>query len=211
MKWTYYVGQKVKVAVALAIVLGLVILTNIADREYFSNLHASFATVYKDRLVVEDYILQLSDVLHARQLQLFNINSDVGQQTLYHNEIEKVLADYEKTVFTERGSVVFSEFKEELEVLNKLERTYYANQDSLLLRAITRSHDDLSKSLALLSKIQIDEGRNQIKRSEEIVASSYFLSRIELVVIIVAGLIVQMLVMSSRSVTSRFPQNSQMN
>ena len=214
MKWTYFLRQKLKIGLALAIVLGLVVLTNIVDRNYFTRLQASFTSVYKDRLIVEGYILQLSNQLHERHLRLLeNELSAAGRdQQQSDTEIKNVLVEYEKTVFTEEERQVFETFRTQLSVLQELESEYAGSgQDSGLLHQIVSKHAELAGMLNALSRIQIDEGRNQINRSEKIVASSYFLSRIEIVVIIITGLLLQVLLMSTKSVASRFPQNSRLN
>ncbi len=214
MKWTYFLRQKLKIGLALAIVLGLVVLTNIVDRNYFTRLQESFTSVYKDRLIVEGYILQLSNHLHERHLRLLEnkLNPASRDQQQSDNEIKQVLVDYEKTVFTEEEGHVFATFRTQLAALQKLESEYAGSgQDSNLLHQIVTKHGELAGLLNALSRIQIDEGRNQINRSEKIVASSYFLSRIEIVVIIVTGLCLQVLLMSSRSIATGFPQKSHLN
>lgn len=214
MKWTYFLRQKLKIGLALAIVLGLVVLTNIVDRNYFSSLQESFTSVYKDRLIVEGYILQLSNALHERHLRfLDNDLNDVNQiQQQSDNDIKSVMQNYERTVFTKEERNVFEKFRAQLLVLQQLETAYAADQEvNGLLHQIVAKHGELAGLLNALSKIQIEEGRNQITKSENIVASSYLLSRVEIVVIILAGLFLQVLVISSRSITSTFPQNSQLN
>ncbi|HNP95757.1 MAG TPA: hypothetical protein PKJ63_09010 [Cyclobacteriaceae bacterium] len=214
MKWTYYLRQKLKIAVALAMVLGIVIITNIADRNYFVSLHNSFASVYEDRLVVEGYIFQLSNILHNRHLKVLNSSASIGDSWIgkMQEETEQVLSDYEKTAFTKREENEFRNFKNKLQELRKLENEFYARpQDTDLLQFVTTKHIELAVSLNVLSEIQIEEGSSQIDRSEKIVASSYFISRIEIVAIIVAGMIVQILVVLSRPVSTRFSQNSRLN
>ncbi len=74
MEWTYIIQQKMRAATVLAVVFGLILITNRLEKSYFSELQTAFTSVYQDRLVVERYIYQLAGLLH-RKKELTNESS----------------------------------------------------------------------------------------------------------------------------------------
>jgi hypothetical protein len=215
MRWTYYLGQKLKIAIALTVVIVLVLSTSTINRSHFSKLHASFASVYQDRLIVEGYIFQLSNLLndrHRRQLEGKLNALDQSYDGGFDKAIQQIISDYENTRFTEEETLLFNKFKNELRLLANLESEYsQGSQAKESLPQIMIQYNELSILLNSLSDLQIKEGKNQIDKSNNIETMSYFLSRIEIVILIVIGLVVQMLIFSSGSLASRFPQDSRLN
>lgn len=216
MKWTYLIEQKFKIAMALAIVFGLVLITNRINKNHFSELQASFASVYEDRLLVENYIFKLSGILNQRRLCLYDIEGKVRHKQYINtsfDSIESLLADYKKTKFTKNETALFIEFEQGMNKLHQLELNYYST-DTLKnehRNTLESKHQILAGLLSSLSDIQMNEGQNIISESNALIATNNSFSRIEIVILIVIGIIVQMLVIASKPIKDKFPQKPHLN
>lgn len=215
MKWTYRIEQKFKTALALAVVFVLVLATNRVNKSHFSEIQASFNSVYKDRLVVEKYIFQLSALLNQKRLLLYDAAgpaSDIQKSLVVGDSIRKLIDDYQRTKFTESETQLFTDFKAELEQLQKLEKSYFEGESSTSIKYnIESKHQQLAELLSGLSDIQMKEGQSLMDQSNDLIATNNSFSSLEIAILIIMGLVVQVLVLSSKPITARFPQNKNLN
>ena len=219
MKWTYFIIEKIKVAIALAVVLVLVLATNMMDKSHFLELQDSFASVYKDRLVVESYIYKLSGQVHKKKL-LFDYYEQVDasefieKNQILNDTIADLIQDYEKTKLTTTESKFFSDLKMQVAELEKVELKFI-NSSSLdndsLRKSIGEYHQKIAFDLDKLSDVQLSEARNIIDNSKRLIASSNIASQLEICVLILIGFIIQVLIFASKSITTKMPQDRSMN
>jgi hypothetical protein len=217
MKWLYPIAEKIKLALALGIVFVLVISTNMINKSHFSELQESFTSIYEDRLMVENYIYKISGYLSNKKI-LFD-SSQVKMAGVYkinsilNDSIQKLIADYETTKFTQAEALYFSRFKKGYEKLQELEENFLSGKQKHRDKQelIMEKHDDLSVNLDLLSEIQLSESRRILDNSFRIIGSNNMTSRVEIVILIVLGLLVQALIFASKSLKPRFVQKRNLN
>lgn len=70
MKWIYVIEHKLKAALCLGIILFVVLWNNIGESKTMIELGESFNTIYEDRLMAENYIYKMSEIIHQCQLLL---------------------------------------------------------------------------------------------------------------------------------------------
>lgn len=217
MKWTYIIVQKIKMAFSLGIVFVLVFATNMMDKNYFSELQNSFASVYEDRLLVESYIYRLSTRLHKKKMLVGELNRSTSANTQVMNQVHNdtiaaLISKYEETELTKEESLVFNDFKKDLQELFFLEAKYSDTgfKDTLKV-AIEELHRNLARNLDRLSEIQILEGKKHIDNSKRIISASNLTSQVEICILVVIALIVQVLILTSKSMKPKFSQDSSMN
>ena len=216
MKWTYIIKQKTKVATVLAVIFGLMLLTNRIDKGYFSELQASFASVYQDRLLVESYIYQLSGLLHQKR-ELMDEPGELGREEVQlrrknlNDSIESLVASYGQTQLTPTEARLFDDLQQQLAHLQVSEARYRIRDRVEHRKDIERLYQKLFINLDGLSAIQLSETKNILANSNRIIASSEATSQLEIGILIVVGLIIQALVLASKSEMPRFPQNSSLN
>ena len=215
MKWTYIIRQKTKAATVIAVVFGLILVTNRIDKNYFSQLQNSFASVYEDRLLAESYIYQLSGLLHHKKMLMdewsqLNTERINATNKALDDSVKALVAIYEATQLTKTEARLFDELRQKLAQLQALE-SRYGDRDANYQQAMTVQHRKLSVNLDRLSEIQLAETKNIVDNSNRIIASSNLTSQLEIGIIIVMGLIIQALVFASKSTVPRFPQNSRVN
>lgn len=219
MKWTYFIIEKIKVAIALGVVLVLVLVTNMMDKSHFLELQDSFASVYKDRLVVESYIYKLSGQVHKKKLlfdyyKQVDVSEFMEKNQILNDTIADLIRDYEKTKLTSTESRLFSDLKMHVAELEKVELKFInssALDNDSLRRSIGMYHQKITFDLDKLSDVQLSEARNIIDNSKRLIASSNIASQLEICVLILIGFIIQVLIFASKSITTKMPQDRSLN
>lgn len=211
MKWTYIIQQKIRAATVLAVVFGLMLITNRLDKNYFSELQTSFASVYQDRLLVESYIYQLSGLLHHKKMLMSEPRRTgetiLATQRTLSDSIEGLVASYATTQLTETEARLFDDLQRQLAHLQSTEARYRIGNQTV----IEGQYQRLFATLDGLSAVQLTETKNIITNSNRIIASSNATSQLEIGILVIAGLIVQVLILASKSERPRFPKNSSLN
>lgn len=209
------INQKLKAALGLLIVFGLVLSTNLLDKRYFSELQESFNSVYEDRLVAENYLFNISNQLQLKKMLL---NEDTEAFRLRNASInatlEEIIVGYEATKLTEDEATYFALLKEKVAALITVEKSLLSTESPMdhgVIAEVNAQIQRIQPDLQALSEIQLIEGKRLIDHSQQIVSTSKLTSRLEVAVLIVVGLIIQVLILSSKPTTPRFDQKSNLN
>jgi len=193
MKWTYSIPKKTGTALLLLTVLVLVLANNLRDRSNSERLKTAFESIYEDRLMVESYILRLSEELH--QIQEILENPVVRQtENLQRklSEIEQINLLYLNTELTKAEEMHFEHFEK---LTWELDR---ALQDGKIEGANSKIEEALT-DLRLLSEIQISEGQSLLTQSQQLFKSSSISSQFEICLVIILGLMVQGILFASKT------------
>jgi hypothetical protein len=200
--------NKLKMALLLFVVFAGLLIRNFVVKYHISELGTSFNSVYKDRLVVEGYIYELSNCLHAKTLMLDKTYS-AGQSPAVserirrqNKELSRLIAAYEQTRLTQQEAQVLVVLKQRLQTLGNLEQYYLnhlkygysVNEVKTELSAVITS---ASGNLQELSAIQLAVGKDMNDNSQKILSESAVFSQFGIVMLIVIGLIIQMLIFRS--------------
>ena len=195
----------------MAIVFAIVLVTNIVDDSHFTELQKSFESVYEDRLIAEIYIYKLSNHVNTKRTQAdHNIFSDRSAD----DSIQLLIDKYEATRLTPNEKTHFNSLKKNISVLRLLEEDMQDVRGPLRnaqLKEINEQYEAITANLESLSEVQMHEGKRLIDNSNRIIAASHFTSRIEVIIVIIAGLFIQALILASRSARPKFDQNSHLN
>jgi len=191
MSWNLTTMQKIKAVVALAVVFLLVLATNKMDSNHFKVVKRTLSTVYKDRLVVQDYIYRFSKNLQEKKLDLA-LNDTINQQL--NDSINHLVKLYAETELTPSEARYFESFKTSINQLYKLEQSFLEGQSGAEKQSVFKQHTVLNEQLDELSKIQLKEGKRQIEISNRSISTSDLISNIEIGVLIIIGIIIQALI-----------------
>lgn len=217
MKWFYAIKEKLKIAIALTFVLILVLVTNTINKYHFTEIKESFTSVYEDRLMVENYIYKLSTELNAKQLRLYSGNeTEYEKQHVSNHRINELIEDFKDTKLTEEESEVLHAFAVNIDYLKELELKLskldeQKSEKGVIKQELVMHFTELQNQLSRLSEIQMEEGKKLVNNSKGIVATNYSYSRLEIIVVIIMGLIIQALIFASKSVKPTFVQNQHLN
>lgn len=218
MKWEYAIGQRMKIAALLGVVLVMIFCKNIMDRKNVALLGSSFSSVYEDRLLVESYIYKISDHLYQKhQLtdQFFD-ERNVSKHHLYHSlynhdiAIKGLISAYQKTKFTAAETSAFDEFAKQYDQMLRTESALFASKAGVdfLYEGLKQSYGALNTQLRELSTIQVEEGMRLNKESKSIVAGSVILTTLEMALLIAIALIIQALILATNTLMTNAPKPS---
>lgn len=222
VKWIYIIEHKLKAAFFLGLILLVVLWNNIVERNKMIKLGESFQTIYEDRLLAENYIYKMSELLH-QGLHLIPEEMNDKSAALFVKNFEKIkdnikplIALYDETLLTKNESVLFQNLNKntakidekysELENMDAHNDNQYQN-----INQIKQSLENSLTTLSSMSDIQIMVGKELMEQSEASVKSSFISSQFEVGLIIVIALIIQALIFTSKTVHSKFQQNSNLN
>ena len=218
MKWSYFIEQKIKVALLLSVVMFLVILTNIIERKNIGEINNSVRSIYEDRLVPATDLFSLTENLYNKRFLMESYLKDSYKGTEeqlsfnlkeHDKNIESLIAKYEKTYLVEQETKYLSEFKDKVKQYSSLERDILDlsknnSKEAALNLYQTRgidAHKKIIYQLSELNRIQSVIGNELIKDSKGVVASSNLLSTLQIALAIITGIIIIVLIFSSRIVS----------
>ncbi|MBK6265718.1 MCP four helix bundle domain-containing protein [Marivirga sp. S37H4] len=216
MRWSYFLKQKLKIALLLCVILIAVFVNNRIECGNIAQLGTSFTSVYEDRLMVENYIFQLSNYLHEKKYIIHEYEESgslLGLEKVktINDEINQLLVDYEKTKLTQTEDSLFFLFKQELVNLEQSELNLLSKA-SLQEKVDWNQH--YKKSFTLLSglsSIQIKEGKALYEDSKRVVLSNTSAAQFELALLIFIGLIILALIFESKKISTNISQNFRLN
>ena len=195
MKWTYSIKNKLTAAAVLFALCLLVLLSNYNDRVHSREVKQSISTLYEDRLLVESYILNLTGHIYHIREGFFSADSSdpgiVAKRTASLTNINKIIADYEKTKFTEAEKIEFARFKALISQIESNTNNPQSNLNGWTLEALDVLHK--------LSDIQIAESTSILGQSEQLYRTSKISSDFGFALVIIILLILQALVFSSKT------------
>lgn len=187
--------NKVKWVLGILLVFVLIMATNLIDRDNFVTVRNSVVTIYEDRLIAKDLILEITINIHEKELAL--AVSDTGffsiQNAKVNDAIEGFIARYEKTKLTEEESRVFADFKSNFQALEEAE-TAYAEDGFDRKQEVILQISGIKENLADLSKIQLIEGSRQVKLSQRAVDMVELFTQMEIYLLIFLAIVIQIIV-----------------
>lgn len=192
------INNKIKSTLGILMIFLLIICTNLIDRNNFSRVRDSVSTIYKDRIVANDLIFEISNAIHKKEIALA-LSDSIFYKTRnlkVNKDIDGFLARYTQTQLTSKERKVFNNFKDNIEILKKEEILYvsakFANARPLIYKISL-----ITDNLYDLSKIQLSEGERQMGISQKAMDKIDLFTQIEIYFLIFLAIIVQIIVMSS--------------
>nr|MBI1231191.1 hypothetical protein [Cytophagales bacterium] len=210
MRKSAYFRFKIKIAIALTAILLLIFIKSIVDKQNVDELEAAFISVYEDRLVVQEHIFSITEMVFRMRLLVTESRTmeeykDVKQKVIdYHNKILDVIDEFEQTKLTPKEAEYLAEFKDL--ITNKLEiQSYFTSngQDENIdyqetLRRFDSDFERVLTDLRELSNIQLEEGGKLTVRSYQIKARSDIWLNFEYAVLFILLIIIGILAFTSQ-------------
>lgn len=206
MKWVYGIKNKWFTTILLSIILLIILLNNFNESKNSELLNKAITEIYNDRLVVEGYILQLTENLHSI---IENVNNekiiDTEKQLLaqsFLSKIQHINSSYSKTQLTEEEKIEFTNF------------TYLCTKINIKIKEKNYTEATINSNHAIvvlkkLSNIQISEGKEIINKTTKLFHSSNIASKFEIAMLVIIALIIQALIFSSKTLQVHQPEEKQ--
>ena len=174
---------------------------NLLERQSFQAVSSTLSDVYKDRLLVESYIFQISEKLFTIQklVDHCTINFDYSKAVLEiskeEQEILKIVAAFEATQLTEQEATLLTDFKRIIEKDLSIKNYQLLYNDSsgvnevqvkVYDQKIARAQQDLEK----LSAIQLEEGGKLVSKAKTLINRSQIWAQFELALLLIFILVI---------------------
>lgn len=192
----FSVSQRLQIGLILGMAFLLILGSNRLHKKHFSEINQTVNSVYKDRVVVQNYIYQLNNIFHQKELQLIE-NEELTINTSINKRVEKLLVDFGTTELTQHESRLLSELNRQFEKLTELENkmtqpSEKANK-AVVPDAVKMLHE-IENSLDGLAAIQLEEGNEMTLFSQSSLDMIGLLSNIEITFMILIGIVILVLI-----------------
>lgn len=228
MKWTFFIRQKLKVAILLFSIMLLIIVTILVSRKNINHISESFNSMYNDRLIPATDIFYLAESLYSKRLLMENyLNSTLKknveqlQQKLdkHNRATDSLILEFEKTYLVDDESQILKDFK------NKT-KTYTAFENDIINLSISQSKEEaLQKfnetgeeifrctidNLVQLTQIQSSVGKKLTDASQSGASNIKTLYSVQMILVFVIGAMVQALIFASKSLRAGKEQKYRLN
>jgi len=187
---------KVKWILGICLVFGLIATTNLIDRTNFKRLRESVVSIYENRLVAKDIILDMYKRVQEVEIALVTSDTDFfnSRNAELNGELQELLGRFGETQLTESEQYAFdrlqAHFDDILKIEAELDVSEYAASERLMDKV-----KEMEADLYTLSDIQVAEGRRQLIFSERANDSIDFFTQIEIGVLILLAIMVQIIIL----------------
>lgn len=228
MKWTFYIRQKLKVALLLLGIMMLIMLTILISRKNINHISESFDSMYKDRLIPATDIFYLAENLYSKRILLENyLNSEINKNThqlresLTHHDgiMDSIIVEFDKTYLVDEESHFLTDFKEKSKQYASIENeiielSQRESKDSALQQfnangeAVFQCTID---NLVKLTQIQSTVGKTLTDTSQSEASDINTLYTVQMILVFVIGAMVQALIFASKSLRAGKEQKYRLN
>jgi hypothetical protein len=184
---------KIRWVASILLVFIIVLVTNLIDRDNFTRLSYSVTTMYEDRIVASDLLFEMARINKEKQIAI--LTSDTiffeSQNYKYNREINQLVDNYSLTKLTEKEGVVFNQLQEELKSLKQKERSSASLSNGEVLKSI----EMIDQHLYTLSKIQLQEGKQQVFISDRTKETINLYTQVEIIFLILMAVLIQVIIL----------------
>ncbi|APQ18369.1 MCP four helix bundle domain-containing protein [Maribacter hydrothermalis] len=189
-------SAKLHAGFILAIAFLLVLGSNRLNQKHFSRIQTTVNSVHEDRVVVQDYIYQLSTIIHKKELRFISDDKFTEEQS-ENEKAEKLLLAFKATKLTSKESSILNELTAQFKNLknseNKtLEATNQLNNNNGVLTL--NSLQEMKNKLDALAHIQLKESMQMTKQSNKSLDMNMLFAKLELAFLIIIGIAILALI-----------------
>lgn len=187
------VFNKIKWILGILSVFFIILATNLIDRKNFIIVKNSVETIYADRLLAQDLLLDLSGLTWEKELaQIKYDRSQFDNKNITINtRFEELINLFSATKLTAKEEVILGQLKKNFENLKAFERTDIQLPNQKFSDQLTLIKDNLED----LSEIQIEEGKRELFESQRAIASVDLFTHLEIYALILIAIVIQIVVM----------------
>lgn len=180
-------SNRINIGFALLVVFLLVFATNRIDKRHFETVQDTLKTVYEDRVVVQDYVYKMNNIMHQKQLQLKDSSTTDNQNNL-NKEFATLINVFSTTGLTRNESKTFNDLKRNFE---NLKRTEIKTDGSVNSKKLIQNIEVIKTDLNNLALIQVSESRTMIGVAQKSLDTNKLISNLEIIFLILTGVLVQ--------------------
>lgn len=208
----YHIKQKGKIALLLLVLVIVELLSDNSQSKSISQLGDAFNEVYSDRLIAQDYIYKITENVHEQKYRLLKQTDSAFNNKILaisNTEIINILKQYEVTKLTSKEEKTLLKLKGKIHIMQKFATGMRFSDNTVHL--YTGYIDAVSDNLKTLSEIQVERSREINGDSIKIISFSTIIDQLNLAMLIVMGLLIQVIVFTSKSLYPKAYQNKYLN
>lgn len=215
MKWAFAIQRKIRLAIALAVMMFLIILLSLWESYNVNKISKSFHSIYEDRLIPAVDLYSISGHIQTKRNTLVSFLftdkmsvSEIKKVLSSENKkLETLLNKYEKTYLVKEETNHLQNLKKNLKTFERdelllinasLENKVFAR--NLYLNTTIKFYDVIDQDLILLTQVQSQIGKELLSESVKSQSSSSLISQLQIVVAIILGLIILILIITDKQV-----------
>lgn len=188
--------SKLKWIVIISVVFALVLATNLIDKRNFKSISDSIVSIYEDRLVVKNIILDMATAINQKEVAfltqdtVFLTSENATLTEALKNDIQK----FEQTNLTSKEIESLDLLKADIDLMlkaeNELVEFQFASYDNY-----SKIIKELNKHLDALAHIQMQEGKKQFITSQRKMSTIELFTQIETYFLIILAVIALIIVL----------------
>ncbi|WP_158973648.1 MCP four helix bundle domain-containing protein [Cellulophaga sp. L1A9] len=207
------ISQRILICLVLAMAFLLVLGSNRLDQRHFSNIQTSVNSVYKDRVVVQNFIYQLTNIIHDKELHLLLKEND--KPNLSENKkVTQLLSDFGTTKLTPKESHLLDQLNLQFSSLQELEHKFSETNNGLSENhniATIKKLNEISLSLNGLANIQLEESKLLTQLSNKSLGMNNLLSKLEMAFLVIIGIAMLALIFNPMKLMHAYPGKPSQN
>lgn len=221
MRWMYAIRYKAGAALLLAVIVLVILAGSFWERSLFTTINNSFLSIYKDRLIPAAEMFHVNDLMYNKRLLLEkhlsedadNKNCLQTQLTDLNTKIDSIIAAFETTHLVDEESGALEHLKNRIDEYNRLEQLYLTESfsDTEYQQKIIPVFEAVNHDIIRLSNIQTQVGQQLLRGSETAFGSASLVNYLQIGMVVIIALLIQALLLTSRSTIPKKPQNFHLN
>lgn len=186
-------NNKVKWIASILLVFLIVLSTNLIDRANFKKVNEAVTTIYQDRMVATNILMDM--LIHLKDKELAVQSTSNAIYSKKNEAIHKALLDnieaFKQTKLTNSEAIVFASLSQEIKTLVELEQGSIASKDQVLQHTA-----NIIDKLHELQAIQIKEGKQQMVISNQAMETIDLFTKVEIIFLIIIAILLQLIIFS---------------
>lgn len=215
MKLAFAIQRKIRLAIALAIMMFFSIILSLIESYNINKIAKSFNSIYEDRLIPAVDLYTIGNHIQDKRHYLFSFlfRDNISQQTAIKYlkatdaKLDTLINKYENTFLVKTETNYLAHLKKNLQDFRKEEQalimtslTDKEKAKSIYLNRTIYVYDELNKDLMQLTQVQTQVGKELMAESKKSQASSSFTTKLQLFIAIILGLVIMILILTDKQV-----------
>lgn len=189
--------NRINITLALLAVFLLVLGTNRLDNQHFNTVQDALKTIYKDRVVAQDYLFQMNTIVHEKRMLYLSNNNIVVNPSL-NEDFSELTTLFNKTKLTSKEAYTLRILIEDIDKYRQQEKQFnkilLANPAAKPSQKFFETINELEKSIIKLSEIQVRETKRTIDLAQKSLDNTSMLATIEVWFLVIVGIAIQFVV-----------------
>ncbi|APA65343.1 hypothetical protein YQ22_14065 [Maribacter sp. 1_2014MBL_MicDiv] len=181
--------QRMHAIFILGITFLLVLGSNRLYQRHFTTLQTTVNTVYEDRVKVQDFIYQLNNIFHEKELRLTAHDFILNQEE--NKKVENLLNEVALTELTTTEYNTLNTLTDKFKKLRILEnKELQSNNDiqSSIRSTSLKTLSEIDDNLNILAKIQLEESKQLTQLSNKTLDNNILMSKLAFALLILIGI-----------------------